>query len=493
MNELRSRGLYTGAAVRELERRACSTGDLITYTLMERAGAAAFAELRRVWPEARRIAVVTGKGNNGGDGYVLARLAKAAGLDVGVLQVGQPGGADAAQALGTLHKQGLALKTFAAAYLEVADVVVDAVLGTGLHGAPEEPFASAIAAINACGKPVLALDIPSGLNADTGALAGQAIRADHTVCFVAWKRGLFTGAGPEQTGTVVLAGLELPDSVFGEWPPGAELILPHPLPARARHAHKGDFGHVLALGGERGMAGAIRMAGEAALRVGAGLVSVGTRAEHAPLISLARPELMARAVEGTDDPVLAELLGRASVLVLGPGLGRSAWSRFLFESALSSGKPMVLDADGLNLLAETGGECEHWVLTPHPGEAARLLEVSTRDIQSDRFAAARALAERYGGSVVLKGAGTVVAGREGVFGVCAAGNPGMASGGMGDVLAGVIGGLLAQGLTPAAAARLGVALHAEAGDRAAAEGGERGLVATDLLPWLRRLVNGVRP
>lgn len=489
-SDWRESGLYTGAAVRAIERRACSDGHLNTYALMERAGAAAYQALRRAFPAARRLAVVCGKGNNGGDGYVLARLAKSEGLEVIVLQVGQPGGGDAAQAVGMLHKAGLALKPFAPAFLDEADVIVDAVLGTGLSGPAQEPAAGAITAMNRSGKPILALDLPSGLNADTGAAPGACINATLTVTFVAHKRGLATGAGPGLSGPVLLAGLELPASAYTGVAPEAERLRYAPLPSRSRVGHKGDYGHLLCLGGELGMSGAVTLAARAALRTGAGLVSIATRAEHAPFLNLAQPELMVRGICGTDDPALAEWLARASVLMLGPGLGHSAWSRFLFESALAAGKPMVVDADGLNLLAEAGAEREDWVLTPHPGEAGRLLGITAAEVNADRFAAARALARRYGGVAVLKGAGTVIAAGDGDFAVCTAGNPGMASAGMGDVLAGVIGALLAQGLTPLAAARAGVMFHAMAGDRAAAEAGERGLLAGDLLPWLRRLVNG---
>lgn len=479
--------------MRELERRACESGDLNTYALMERAGAAALNALRAAWPEASRIAVVCGKGNNGGDGYVLARLARLAGLEVTVLQVAAPGGGDAALALGGLHKAGLALRPFAPDYLAGVDVIVDALLGIGISGAPAGPLAAAIAAINAAGKPVLALDLPSGLDGDTGQAAGPAVRATRTICFVAWKRGLFLGSGPALAGQRQLADLGLPDAVYAGFRPEVRVLRAEALPPRRRDAHKGDFGHVLCLGGAPGMSGAIRLAGEAALRCGAGLVSIATDVGHAALLNLDRPELMVRAIVGLDDPALAEALGRATALVLGPGLGRSAWSRFLAESALSSRKPLVVDADGLNLLASGlgGGARQDLILTPHPGEAARLLGMESAAIQADRSGAARAIARSYGAICVLKGAGTVVAHPDGSLAIATGGNPGMASGGMGDVLAGVIGALLAQGLLPWEAACQGVALHAEAGDRAAAEGGERGLLASDLLPWLRRLINAV--
>jgi NAD(P)H-hydrate epimerase len=246
---------------------------------------------------------------------------------------------------------------------------------------------------------------------------------------------------------------------------------------------------VLAIGGDLGMGGAIRLAGEAALRVGAGLVSVATRAEHVGALNAARPELMANGVGGPQE--LEALLERATVIALGPGIGQRAWGHALWHTAIAAGKPVVLDADGLNLLAlDTVSLPANSVLTPHPGEAARLLGCNTQDIARDRFAAVRELARRHQCVSVLKGAGTLVATPHGELSVCPWGNPGMASGGMGDVLTGVIAGLLAQGFDAYRAACIGVALHARAGDIAAGEG-ECGLLASDLFEPLRVLRNRV--
>lgn len=257
------------------------------------------------------------------------------------------------------------------------------------------------------------------------------------------------------------------------------------LPARNPAAHKGDFGHVLVFGGDHGMSGALRLAGEAALRTGAGLVSAATRAEHAASISVARPELMSHGIESAS--ALAPLLKRATVLAVGPGLGQEEWGRKLLSSVLQSTLPMVVDADALNLLAIEPSQRDNWILTPHVGEAARLLDVTIEQVQADRVAAAVTLQKKYGGVTVLKGAGTVVVGVTGDVAVCSEGNPGMASGGMGDVLTGVIAGLLAQGCLLTEAAQQGVCLHAHAADVAAQEG-QRGLLASDLFPVLRRLL-----
>lgn len=273
---------------------------------------------------------------------------------------------------------------------------------------------------------------------------------------------------------MMLSATPLTDSMLRAW-----------LPPRARASHKGDYGHVLVVGGDHGMVGAVRLAGEAAARTGSGLVSIATRAAHAAVIAAVRPELMCHGVECARD--LRVLLQRASVIAIGPGLGQSAWAHDMLAAVLQMRLPRVVDADALNLLAQEPMQCDHWVLTPHPGEAARLLGMTTKQVQADRLQAAQALQQRYGGVCVLKGAGTLVCTSESVA-ICEAGNPGMASGGMGDVLTGVIAGLLAQGLSLVDAACAGVYIHAKAGDRAAQEG-ERGLLASDVMPHLRKLVN----
>ncbi len=282
----------------------------------------------------------------------------------------------------------------------------------------------------------------------------------------------------------------MPQEIYSAVPPDVMRVefdyLKSLLPARPRAAHKGHFGHVLVIGGDSGFIGAVCMAGEAAARTGAGLVSIATRAEHAADISTNKPELMAHGVETPKQ--LLPLLTKANIIAIGPGLGQSQWALALFSKVLESNLPMVVDADALNLLAKEPVQNDNWILTPHPGEAARLLACDTSQIQSDRFAAVRELQQRYSGVVLLKGNGTIIIDSEGDLAVCTAGNPGMASGGMGDVLTGVIAGLVAQGLSNDTAACLGVCLHAEAADRAATHG-ERGMLASDLMPHLRTLVN----
>jgi NAD(P)H-hydrate epimerase len=312
------------------------------------------------------------------------------------------------------------------------------------------------------------------------------------VSFVGWKRGLFTADANDVCGVRELSLLDLPPRAFEGIDADARLLdgsIGRLLPPRSANVNKSSFGHVLVLGGDEGFGGAVRLAGEAALRCGAGLVSVATRREHVMAVNAARPDLMAR---GIDDAIALEpLLDRACVIAAGPGLGQHDWGRALLAAVFTTSKTMVVDADALNLLAQAPQPLSgSAVLTPHPGEAARLLGCDVATVQRDRFAAVRQLAARYAAVVVLKGAGSLVADPAGRVAVCPWGNPGMASAGMGDVLTGVIAALLAQGLDAWDAARLGVALHSRAGDIAAADA-PRGLVAGDLLPVLRRLANGV--
>ena len=486
--------LYRAADVRELDRMAIEDCGLGGALLMSRAGEAAFQALRTRWPQAHRVSVLCGPGNNGGDGLVIARLARLAGMEVTVYLMREASAfrGEAERALQALEPLGVDLPVYAGDALDDADVVVDALFGTGLARAVEGAMAQAIEAINAArgrGAGVLAVDIPSGLAADTGAVLGRAVRAHLTPSFIGLKLGLFTGAGPEYAGAVVFADLGVPAVIYQHVAPAARCIDDggHGLGPRPRDAHKRQFGHVLAVGGDHGTAGAIRMAAEAALRGGAGLVSVATRADHAPVLVQARPEVMASAVEQPHE--LDALLGRASVIATGPGLGQGAWGRALWQRLLAADLPMVVDADALNLLAADPARRDDWVLTPHPGEAARLLGTSANEVQRDRPSAVAALSRRYGGTAVLKGAGTLVVSGDGALSVCRAGNPGMAVGGMGDVLCGFIAALLAQGLEPGRAACLGVLWHAMSGDRAACRGGERGLLPSDLLAELRHFVN----
>ncbi|HSX71597.1 MAG TPA: NAD(P)H-hydrate dehydratase, partial [Pseudomonas sp.] len=368
-----------------------------------------------------------------------------------------------------------------------------ALLGTGFRGELRAPYAAAVEAINAAGLPVLAVDIPSGLCADTGRVAESAVRADLTVSFIGLKLGLFTGDAPDWVGELAFDDLQADPALVAQQPHAALRLAGDAVPLlapRARTAHKGRFGHVLVIGGDRGFGGAALLSAESALRAGAGLVSLATRSEHLPA-SLARlPEVMCQPTESTYQ--LLGLCERADVLVVGPGLGQQAWGRSLLSAALASERPQVWDADALNLLAEGVVQAPRdAVLTPHPGEAGRLLGLSTAEVQADRPAAALALARKYQAAVVLKGAGSLVAAPDGRLLLCDLGHPAMATAGLGDVLAGLIGALRGQGLAAFEAAALGVWLHAGAGQRLGELG--RGLAASDLIPTIRQLLQEHAP
>lgn len=487
------RALYSAEQVRGFDRLAIEHFGIPGRELMERAGQAAFDLIRRRWPDARRLVVVVGGGNNGGDGFVVARLARQSGLEVEVLQLGERDHlqGDARVNAERWGELGGAWRDFDAIPPD-ADLIVDALFGTGLARDVSGRWAAAIEAVNAHHAPCLAIDVPSGLNADSGAVMGSAVHAEATISFVGLKIGLFTADGPDCAGEVVFDGLGVPAAVYASTVLSARRIDSLGLSAyfgRRRHnVHKGHFGHVLVIGGNHGLGGAARLAAEAALRVGSGLVSVATRPQHIAPILASRPEIMAHAVDGA--AALGPLLRQASVVAVGPGLGHDDWAIGLWRAALESGRPLVVDADALRLLAAEPLRRDDWVLTPHPGEAAALLGVCNAEVNAQRLEAVQQLQRRFGGSVVLKGAGSLVAsGGSAPPALCSDGNPGMASGGMGDALTGVVAGLLAQGLGLRDAAEAGVCLHAAAGDLAASAGGTRGLLASDLVDQLRALVN----
>ena len=484
--------LHTAAQARAMDAAAVETLGIAAYELMGRAGAAAWSLLHRRWPQARRIGVACGPGNNGGDGYVLARLARAAGCQVQVLvgPDGAPRTEEAKRAWNAWREDGGVTRVFDGQLPEV-DLWVDALFGTGLARGMHGVAQAMIERINATHLPVLALDLPSGLDGDRGHAERDCIRADATITFLAAKRGLYTGQGRDAAGEVSYDALGLPTDFLARFPSSATWFGPDALAdglaPRHANAHKGEHGHVLCIGGEMGMGGAVRLCAEAALRAGAGLASVATRTEGVAALVAARPEAMTHAVEDAD--ALAPLLQRASVLAVGPGLGRGEWGRELFEAAVASGKPLILDADGLVLLSMHPRPLPQAILTPHPGEAARLLGMGNQEVQADRFDAVSRLAEKFQCVVVLKGAGTLVAAPGETTAVIGAGNPGMATGGMGDVLPGVVAALHAQGLSNFRAAVVGALLHGAAGDAAARVDGERGLLPSDLFPHLRRLAN----
>ncbi len=486
--------LYRAEQVRELDRCAIQDHGIPGINLMRRAGEAAFECLRQRYPEVRSLSIWCGSGNNGGDGYIIAGLARRRGFTVQLVQVGAGGkaGGDAGLALDWAREQGVEITEFNEAVRPEGQLIVDALLGTGLAGEVRGDFKLAIESLNGGSLPIFAIDIASGLCGDSGVRLGVTINADATITFIGVKQGLLTAQGPACSGSLYFDNLAVPETVYESVMAAVQRVdvqqLAAHLAPRSRDAHKGDFGHVLIVGGNSGMGGATLMAAQAAGRAGAGLVSLATRPEHVPAVLARCPEVMARGVGSGQD--LEPLLDRADVIVIGPGLGQAAWSEQVLRAVLATDKPLIVDADALNLIAAgSANHChrDNWIITPHPGEASRLLGQATTAIQADRFAAVRALQEKFGGVAVLKGAGSLVCGDQSLQ-LCSDGNPGMASGGMGDVLSGILGGLLAQGHDLTVAAALGVCVHAAAADRAA-QAGERGMMATDLLAHIRSLVN----
>lgn len=484
--------LHDAAQVRALDARLMAAGTP-GAVLMQRAAQAAWRALRRRWPQVRKLCVLAGPGNNAGDGYLLAVLARRAGWDVQVYSLADPARLRdaAAQAYAEACAQGVQVQPWhAEAVLD--GLLVDAMLGTGLAGELREPYASAVTRINASGLPCLALDIPSGLCADTGRLWGAAVRADLTVTFIALKLGLFTGAGPDQVGELCFADLQADAALCAAAPAMAQRLTAgnlQRLPARPRTTHKGRCGRLLVVGGERGYGGAALLVAQSGLRGGAGMVSLATREEHLAGALARCPELMVRGLLSSGQ--LLALLPGHDVLVVGPGLGQGAWGRSLLTAAAQFEGAQVWDADALNLLAAGRVQIRAGaVLTPHPGEAARLLGCSLAEVQDDRPAAALRLAQRYQAVVVLKGAGSLVTDGHTLC-LCEHGHPAMAGPGLGDVLAGLIGALLAQGLAALPASELAVWLHARAGERLGQAG--RGLLASELVGVIRELLEEHSP
>ena len=499
--------LYTADQVRQLDRYAidgvADHPGMDSFELMKRAAAAAWAEILQRWPElyeGTRLQVFCGAGNNGGDGYLIAALATDQYIPVTVIALKDPDSlqGDALKAFQHCQGRSVAIETWSPGISVEGDIVVDALLGTGLSGPVKGHYLSAIEMINLSGKPVVAVDIPSGLCSDTGSVSGSAVKADMTVTFIGMKQGLLTGRGPAFVGELRYADLDVPPVVFQQTSPVSHRLsrqqLSSLLQSRWGDAHKGDNGHVLVIGGNHGTPGAIIMAAEAAIHCGAGKVSVATRPEHLIALAVRRPEVMAFGVTGKAD--LLPLLSDKSVIVAGPGFGTDDWAFELLDLALSSELPVVLDADALNLLSEhprlRRARKFPMILTPHPGEAARLLTTDTGSVQKNRMDAALRLNQIYRACVVLKGAGTLVQDDKALF-ICAAGNPGMAVAGMGDVLSGVIGALVAQGLPAPDAARMGVWLHARGADVLVEQQGERGLLATEIIPFIREQLNELVP
>lgn len=483
--------IWPADELRRAEKTAAESLGIPLYELMQRAGQAAFDVARDAYPASRHWLILCGHGNNGGDGYVVARLAQGAGIRVTLLaQVSEKPLPEEAQAArdAWLAADGV-IHQFNIPWPQDVDLIIDGLLGTGLQNAPRDNVVSLIEQANHFPAPIIALDIPSGLNAQTGATPGAVVQAAYTITFIALKPGLLTGKARDVVGQLRHHALGL-EAWLTQQPTHLNRLdasqLAQWFTPRRPTSHKGDHGRLLVIGGDRGTAGAIRMAGEAALRAGAGLVKVLTRVENIAPIITARPELM---VDELTPQSLDESLAWADVVVIGPGLGQAPWGKQALRKIDNFCKATLWDADALNLLAINPDKRHNRVITPHPGEAARLLNCTVAEIENDRLLSAQRLVKRYGGVVVLKGAGTIVADERGVMSIIDAGNAGMASGGMGDVLSGIIGALLGQALSPYDAACAGCIAHGAAADELAARYGTRGMLATDLFSTLRRVVN----
>ncbi|MFC3095208.1 NAD(P)H-hydrate dehydratase [Alteromonas sediminis] len=488
--------IYRADQVREHERVAAEASGCDMYSLMARAGAAVFNQCQLLIPNTENFLILVGQGNNAGDGYVAAMHAKNVGKNVYLCAV-EPERVltgDAGRAQQAYLDAGGKVEHFSKALLDKADIVIDALLGTGITTAIRNEFADIIDAVNEAEVPVVSIDVPSGLDANTGESKGRCIQADVTVTLVGIKPGLTTGAGKQSCGKLVYDDLGIGKAFMERARSHASLLslsMFTGMGPRDVHSHKGDYGRLLCIGGNRGTPGAIRLSAEAAMRTGAGLVKVFAHEQSRIQVSAGCPELM------VTNESLDEALAWCTTVVLGPGLGQDEWAKEIFERTMSycegAHKPMVLDADALNLLSHSSvsynvSEC---LITPHAGEAARLLGVSVDEIESDRFNCARQLAQKYHATCVLKGAGSVVDTERHAY-VCQHGNPGMATAGMGDVLTGILGALLAQGIDQDLACKYGVSLHAKAGDCVAEQFGERGMMASDLFHYIRMLINGKR-
>ncbi len=485
--------LYRADQVRLHEKQAAADCGMDLYSIMQRAGAAVFQQCISLFPNTENYLVLVGFGNNAGDGYIAALTAANAGKNVRVCSVDPERDlqGDAGRAKQSWQAAGGKIEGFDESMLEHCDIVIDALLGTGINGVIRSDFAKIIELVNDYEKPVISVDVPSGLDANTGDTLGECVQANATITFVGIKLGLTTGSGKQSCGKLIFEELGI-GKAFAKLAKSQASALDFKhfkgLAPRPVHSHKGNYGRLLCIGGTKGMSGAIRLTAEAAQRTGTGLVKVYCHEDSILQICSGRPELM---VSNTG---LDEALDWATCIVLGPGMGQNEWSKTTFDAVMEychhTAKPIVIDADALNLKAvnTTFMSLPGCVITPHVGEAARLLNVSIEDIESNRFNAARQCALRYDATCILKGAGSIIDNRSHSW-VCRHGNPGMATAGMGDVLAGVIGSLMSQGLDTDMACQYGVSIHAKAGDLVAEEYGQRGILASDLFNTVRLLIN----
>ena len=495
---------FTAKDVLNNEKKSALKANVTLYSLMEKAGLAVFKEIYSLNVRRKKVLVVCGKGNNGGDGFVIARLAAEAGFDVEtiILATEHSLASDALKAFKALKQYSTSVQfieddiqlqtCIKAINLTAPEIIVDAIFGIGFRGKLPEMHTTLIDNLNTLSAIKIAIDVPSGVDASSGHVIDTAFEADQTVSFIAQKRGLYTGQAVNFTGEIKLKTLNLTETFCQVSQANHFLQTRQNLPSlvkRKKSIHKGDIGLLLAIGGNVGFSGAIKLASTAALRSGSALVSVVSHQQSQFLVHSQTPELM-NAGMNTDELVNNTYLMKAKQVLIGPGLGQDLWAQDVFNFALSLNKPLVIDADGLNLLSKTPQYRNNWVLTPHPGEAARLLNCTVDDIELDRFAAVEKICKKYGGICVLKGAGTLISdGND--FWINTSGNPSMASGGMGDVLSGIIAAHLLQMNDKLTAVRLAVFLHGYIADNLVNEQGEIGLLASDIVANIPKYINKI--
>ena len=482
--------VFSKEQIQTLEAKAIDELNIKSYELMQRAGKAAFAFIREHYPKAKRILIIAGGGNNAGDGYVLARLLHQADIHCTAMPI-----VPITKLRGDAMRAQNEFAIFEGNDIEPSenfpecDLIVDALLGTGLSREVEGEFANIIQAINRTPVPVLSLDIPSGLSAETGLPLGPTVYANSTLTFIGFKSGLITAEARSYTGSIAVDTLDLPDELFNESKnlgiSISDNLIGQLLPPRKPDGYKNKYGHVLVIGGNIGYPNAARLTGEAAARTGAGLVSVAVHPDNVAAVASGCASLMVKGIQEPSD--LSELSSKADVIAIGPGLGQDKWAQKIFARVIESSKPLVVDADALQLLSKNPSKSDHWVLTPHPGEAAQLLACSSQDIQLNRVSSTLAIQEQYSGIAVLKGAGTLTCHQQQIY-FCTAGNVSLATGGTGDVLTGIIAGLIAQGLSLIEAANAGTMIHGIAAELIS-KNGTRGVLAQDLFPAIYKLVN----
>ena len=499
--------LYTAKETKKIDNLAIKEKEISGYSLMQRAAEFALDVILKEFGPLEELVIFCAKGKNSGDGFLLGSLAKEFGLNVTIVTC-----CPSKEIKGVSSKAFKEMKASKARIISINSigklkvsrkaVIVDALIGTGIQGNLRKNIKDSILALNRLGTklPVVSLDIASGVNPDTGEVEDICVYADITTTFVAQKRGCFTSIGKKVSGEVMYSDLEIPKKLFTKVTATSSIVnfeeYIDKVVYREQDAHKGNFGHVLVIGGDRGLGGAGLLASKAAVYSGAGLTSLVTRPEHVNASLVSCPEVMVKGVNSGQD--LEEHLIKPTVIAIGPGLGQTAWSEQMIQRVFWEAEKrevtVIMDADALNLIPKfklSSKLPRRLVLTPDPGEAATLLNTNVETIESDRFASSAKIQKKFNAAVVLKGSGTVICHQKnGIqqWGVCNCGNPGMATGGMGDVLTGIFAGMLAQGLTPKEACEVGVDLHAKAADQASFDLGEVGLTPSDVIEELRYLL-----